>query len=64
MTTETRDLELTRFVDELSSSLSVADLSFTLGLLESIATSIVSVWVALATPEPGLLDRALKGMAV
>lgn len=64
MTTETRDLELTRLVDELSSSLSVADLSFTLGVLESFAMSIVSVWDALTTPEPGLLDRAFKGMVV
>jgi hypothetical protein len=64
MTAETRELELTRFVDELSSTLSAADLSFTLGVLESIAMSIVSVWDALATPEPGLLDRALKGMVV
>jgi hypothetical protein len=64
MTAETRELELTRFVDELSSTLSAADLSFTLGVLESIAMSIVSVWDALATPEPGLLDLAFKGMVV
>ena len=64
MNTETRELELTRFVDELSRSLSVADLSVTLGLLESITMSIVSIWDALATPEPDLLDRASNGTVV
>jgi len=64
MTTETRDPEFARFVDELSSSLSMADLSFALRLLGSIAMSVVAVYDAFATPEPGFLPRAFKGMAV
>ncbi|MGB5811046.1 MAG: hypothetical protein WBG86_10985 [Polyangiales bacterium] len=40
------DPEFARFVDEASNSLSMEDLSFRLGVLESIAMSIVAVWDA------------------
>jgi len=64
MTTESKDLEFARFVDELSNSLSISASSFALRVLVSIAMSAVAAYDALATPEPGLVDRASRGFAM
>ena len=64
MTAEIRDPEFARFVDELSSSLSIGASSFALRVLVSIAMTAVAAYDALATPEPGLVDRASRGFAV
>ncbi|MDH3200709.1 MAG: hypothetical protein OEM15_07435 [Myxococcales bacterium] len=64
MTTEIRDPQFARFVDELTNSLSFADLSFAFSALETVAASIVVLYDAFATPEPGFLTRAFKGFAV
>lgn len=64
MTTEIRDPQFAHFVDELADSLAFADLSFAFGAWEAIAASIVTLYGAFATPEPGFLTRAFKGLAV
>jgi len=64
MTTEIRDPQFAIFVDELADSLAFGDLSFAFGTWEAVAASIVVLYDAFATPEPGFLTRAFKGFAV
>ncbi len=64
MTTEIRDPQFALFVDELADSLALADLSFAFGAFEAIVASIVTLYEAFATPEPGFVARAAKGFAV
>ena len=64
MTTEIRDPQFASFVDELADSLSTVDLSFAFGVLETVAASIVALYDAFATPEPGVVSRASKGLAI
>lgn len=64
MTTEIRDPQFASFVDDLADSLTTVDLSFAVGAWETVAASIVALYDAFATPEPGLVARASKGFAV
>lgn len=64
MTAEIRDPEFARFIDELSNALSIGASSFALRVLLSITMSAVAAYDALATPEPGLVDRASRGFAL
>ncbi len=64
MTTEIRDPQFAQFIDDFADSLALADLSFTFGAFEAVAASIVALYEAFATPEPGFLSRAFKGIAV
>ena len=64
MTTEIRDPQFAYFVDELADSLALADLSFTVGAWEAVAAGIVALYDAFATPEPGSVSQAFKGLAI
>jgi hypothetical protein len=64
MTTEIRDPQFASFVDELAESLTTVDLSFASGVLETVAASIVTLYDAFATPEPGSVAQAFKGFAL
>lgn len=64
MTTEIRDPQFAHFIDELADSSAFADLSFAFGAWDAIVASVVTLYVAFATPEPGFLTRAFKGFAV
>jgi len=64
MTTEIRDPQFAFFVDELADSLTTVDLSFAVGAFETVAASIVALYDAFATPEPGSVSQAFKGLAV
>ena len=63
MTTDMRDPQFAHFIDELADSLATPDLPFAFGALEAVAASIVTLYDAFATPEPGFLARAFKGIA-
>jgi len=64
MNTETRDAQFAMFVDQLTDSLTLTEVSFRFGVLEAIGSALVAVYQAFATAEPGQVTRAATGLAL
>lgn len=63
MNTEIRDPQFASYVDEIAASIRWPDASFTLTPLEAFVGTVVALYDAFATPDPVMLQHALKGIA-
>jgi len=63
MTTETRDPQFARTVNEIANSIQWPDVSFTLSPWETAIGAVIAFYDAFATPDRVILRHALNGIA-
>jgi hypothetical protein len=63
MSTQVKDPQLARYVDEIAQSIHWPETAFTLSLAETVMGLAVTFYQAFATPDRVMLEHALKGIA-
>jgi hypothetical protein len=63
MSTEIRDPQFASYVDTIASSISWPEASFRLTLWETLVGTVVAFYHAASTPNPVVLQAALRGIA-
>jgi hypothetical protein len=63
MTTEMRDPHFASYVEAVASSISWPAPSFRITLWEAFVDTVVAAYHAVATPNPIVLQQALRGIA-
>ena len=64
MTTEIRDPQFASYVDAIASSISSPAPSFRLTLWEAFVGTVVALYDAMSTPNPVIVQAALRGIAL
>jgi hypothetical protein len=63
MTTQTRDPQFARYINDIADSIRWPDASFTLTPWEAAVGVVVAFYEAFATPDRVVLQHALNGIA-
>jgi len=63
MTTQTRDPQFASYINTIAESIEWPDASFTVKPWEAAVGVAVAFYEAFATPDPVMLQHALKGIA-
>lgn len=63
MTTEIRDPQLASYVDAIANSIRWPDPSFRLSVWETVIGTVAAFYHAASTPNPVVLQAALRGIA-
>ena len=63
MTTQARDTEFANYINAIAESIEWPDPSFTVKPWEAVVGVVVAIYEAFATPDPVILQHALKGIA-
>lgn len=63
MTTQTRDVQFTSYINDIADSIQWPDGSFTVTPWEALVGIAVAFYEAFATPDRVILQHALKGIA-
>lgn len=64
METQIRDRNFAHYVNELAETINVPQMDLALSAWELAVGTVVTVVQAFATPEPGTVQQALRGVAV